>query len=235
MKTFEVRERRERERGQSYPPTHPPTQEMDAKKGPPGGEEQIKKRLNHMPWLFDIEKHKKYAAHWQQEWQTKLSNLESISFGNDVFIADDNVNVFAERGRDIVVSDNCRIAAGAYLHGPIELGESVGINKNASLEGGVKGIHIGRDTRIGPYTQMYAFNHGFDSDIPIRSQSITSKGIYIGEAVWIGANALIVDGIKIGSHAVVGIGSVVTKDVDAYEIVAGNPAKKIGRRKSPKE
>ena len=209
---------------------------MDVTRGPPGCQEQIKKRLNHMPWLYDIPKQREHAEEWQREWQRKLSALESITFaGDDTFIANDNVNVFAERGRDIIVKNKCRIAAGVYLHGPIELGECVGINKNCCLEGGTVGIQIGRDTRIGSNTHMYAFNHGFNDEngdsIPILAQPITSKGIRIGEDVWIGANVSIVDGISIAYHAVIGIGSVVTRDVDAFDIVAGNPATKIGERK----
>lgn len=60
---------------------------------------------------------------------------------------------------------------------------------------------------------------------------INSKGdIIIGNDVWIGGNAIIMSGIKIGDGAVVGAGSIVTKDVDDYEIVAGNPAKHIRYR-----
>ena len=78
--------------------------------------EQCFHRLNHMPWLYDIEKHKAFAMQWQKDVQEKLMDLETIEFiGTDTFIADVNVNVFAERGRKIVVNNNCRIAANVYL------------------------------------------------------------------------------------------------------------------------
>ena len=89
-------------------------------------DEQKRKRLNHMPWLYDIEKHKAFAMQWQKDVQEKLMELETIEFiGTDTFIADVNVNVFAERGRKIVVNNKCRIAANVYLHGPIEVGKNV--------------------------------------------------------------------------------------------------------------
>ena len=57
--------------------------------------------------------------------------------------------------------------------------------------------------------------------------------VEIGNDVWIGSNVIILGGIKIGDGAVIGAGSVVTKNVDAFTIVAGNPAKKINDRFSP--
>ncbi len=60
---------------------------------------------------------------------------------------------------------------------------------------------------------------------------LSSNGdIIIGNDVWIGGNAIIMSGVKIGDGAVIGAGSVVTKDVDDYEIVAGNPARNIKYR-----
>ena len=195
-------------------------------------DEQKRKRLNHMPWLYDIEKHKTFAKTWQKDVQEKLMELETVEFiGDDTFMADVNVNVFAERGRKIVFHNNCRIAANVYLHGPIEVGENVSINQHCHMEGP---IVIGSDSRIGPSTSIFAFNHNFDeSETLIRSQKVKSEGVHIGEDVWIGANVSIVDGVTIGAHSVVGIASVVTKNIPEYEVWAGNPCKKIGERKRP--
>ena len=195
-------------------------------------DEQKRKRLNHMPWLYDIEKHKTFAKTWQKDVQEKLMELETVEFiGDDTFMADVNVNVFAERGRKIVFHNNCRIAANVYLHGPIEVGENVSINQHCHMEGP---IVIGSDSRIGPSTSIFAFNHNFDEpETLIRSQKVKSEGVHIGEDVWIGANVSIVDGVTIGAHSVVGIASVVTKNIPEYEVWAGNPCKKIGERKRP--
>lgn len=197
-------------------------------------DEQKRKRLNHMPWLYDIEKHKTFAKQWQKEWQQKLMELETIEFiGEDTFIADVNMNVFAERGRAIIFNNNCRIAANVYLHGPIEVGENVSINQHCHMEGPIR---IGADTRIGPSTSIFAFNHNFDdSETPIRLQKVKKEGVRIGENVWIGANVSIVDGVTIGAHSVVGIASVVTKNIPDNEVWAGNPCKKIGERKRQKK
>ena len=195
-------------------------------------DEQKRKRLNHMPWLYGIEKHKTFAKQWQKDVQEKLMELETVEFiGDDTFMADVNVNVFAERGRKILFHNNCRIAANVYLHGPIEVGENVSINQHCHMEGP---IWIGKDSRIGPSTSIFAFDHNFDeSETLIRSQKVKSEGVHIGEDVWIGANVSIVDGVTIGAHSVVGIASVVTKNIPEYEVWAGNPCKKIGERKRP--
>ncbi|MGL4833062.1 MAG: DapH/DapD/GlmU-related protein, partial [Shewanella sp.] len=65
----------------------------------------------------------------------------------------------------------------------------------------------------------------------IYKQPAQSTGIIIGNDVWIGAQAGIVDGVTIGDHAVIGMGCIVTKDVPDWAIVAGNPARVIGDRR----
>lgn len=62
---------------------------------------------------------------------------------------------------------------------------------------------------------------------PIYQQPVRSQGIEIGKDVWLGAHVGVKDGIKIGNHAVVGMNSIVTKDVESAHVVAGNPAKFI--------
>jgi hypothetical protein len=65
---------------------------------------------------------------------------------------------------------------------------------------------------------------------PIYQQAVTSKGIEIGRDVWLGAHVGIKDGIKIGDHAVIGMNSMVTKNVENYAVMAGNPAQLIRYR-----
>jgi acetyltransferase-like isoleucine patch superfamily enzyme len=60
---------------------------------------------------------------------------------------------------------------------------------------------------------------------------VTSRGIRIGEDVWLGAGSGVTDGVSIGSHAVVGMGSVVTRDVPEWAVVAGVPARVLGDRR----
>jgi len=194
--------------------------------------EHHKQRLNYMPWLYPKLKTKQlvWALPWQQKIQAKLQALETVVLGDDCFIGQD-ARIFAEPGRDICMGDACLIAAGTFLHGPIQLGNHVSINHGCSFDGGQAGISIGSHSRVASGVKIYAFNHGIAANALVDEQPVASKGIVIGKDVWIGANVSICDGVVIADHAVIGMGSVVTKKVEAYAIVAGNPAKVIGDRR----
>jgi len=194
--------------------------------------DQHKLRLSWMPWLFFSLKghHRTWAEEWQREVQSRLQELETVVIGAGGFIAPEAA-IFGEPGRGIVIGDRCSIAAHAFLHGPITLGNEVSINARASLDGGGKGITIGDGTRIATGATLYAFDHGLAPDHAIREQAVTSRGIEIGSDVWIGASAGITDGVRIGDHAVVAMGAVVTREVAPWSIVAGAPARVIGDRR----
>lgn len=132
----------------------------------------------------------------------------------------------------------------------VHLGANVRVTQGVILWPGANEIIIGDYTDIGPYTAIYGKvtvgdhnliaphvmlaggNHGFlDTETPMRFQKDTVKGIVIENDVWIGANAVVVDGIRIGIGAIVTAGAVVTKNVDPYAIVGGNPARVIRYRK----
>ena len=95
---------------------------------------------------------------------------------------------------------------------------------------GQGGIHIGSNTTISAYTQIYAQNHGIGKSQLIQKQKNNFNGIIIGADVWIGAGVIILDDVTIEDGVVIGAGSVVTKDIPTYEIWAGNPACKMGVR-----
>ena len=86
---------------------------------------------------------------------------------------------------------------------------------------------------MGPECMIYTSNHGMDrTDIPMwKQQSTEVEPVVIGNDVWIGARVIILPGVHIGDGCVIGAGSVVTKDVEEYTVVAGNPAKFIRKRK----
>lgn len=97
---------------------------------------------------------------------------------------------------------------------------------------GVRGfVIIGNDVLFGSRVSIHAENHNYErKDIPIRSQGESRLGVIIEDDCWIGSGAIILDGVTIHHGSVVAAGSVVTKDVPDYSVVAGVPAKVIKRR-----
>lgn len=95
------------------------------------------------------------------------------------------------------------------------------------------GLKLGRGTMVGPQVYIQTSTHNFESKdlmaLPYDHRIIRGP-IVLEPYVWIGGRVTILPGVRIGSGAVVGAGSVVTQDVDALAIVAGNPARVIRHR-----
>jgi maltose O-acetyltransferase len=109
----------------------------------------------------------------------------------------------------------------------IRLGDNVFLNFNCVILDIVT-VTIGDRTQIGPAVQIYAADH--PRDAKTRAEGLEfGRPVTIGADVWIGGGAVIVPGVTIGDGAVIGAGSVVTRDVAPGAIVAGNPAKRIGK------
>ena len=108
---------------------------------------------------------------------------------------------------DIVIGDNTRIGIHCTVIGPVTIGSHVNLAQGITVT---------------------ALNHNFsDPSLRIDEQGVSTKAVVIGDDVWIGANAVILPGVTIGSHVVVAAGAVVTKDVPANALVGGVPAKII--------
>lgn len=103
----------------------------------------------------------------------------------------------------------------------MKIGHHVFINSNllAMARGG---IAIEDDVQIAGNVSLLSNNHD-----PYDRMVLTCKPIWIQKGAWIGANAVILAGVSVGKHAIVGAGAVVTKDVPDYAVVVGNPAKVI--------
>lgn len=106
------------------------------------------------------------------------------------------------------------------------LGEGVFLNYGCVLLD-VCTIHIGDYTQIGPGVQLYTADHPRDA-AQRRAGIEFGRPIKIGANVWIGGHAVILPGVTIGDDAIIGAGSVVTRNVPTGQRVAGNPARVIG-------
>ena len=106
----------------------------------------------------------------------------------------------------------------------IELGERVFFNFNCVVLD-VCPVRIGAFSLFGPAVQIYTPLHPFDAELR-RSQEY-GKPVVIGSDVWVGGGAIILPGVRIGSRAVIGAGSVVTRDIPDGTFAAGNPCRVI--------
>lgn len=93
-------------------------------------------------------------------------------------------------------------------------------------------IDIGSNVSIGSGTHLLAGGHMMeDPDTPIIQQARVSKGIVLEDDVWVGTGVKILDGVVVGHGSVVGAGAVVNKDVPAWAVVLGNPARVVQKRR----
>jgi acetyltransferase-like isoleucine patch superfamily enzyme len=107
------------------------------------------------------------------------------------------------------------------------IGNFCQINKMVTLRNAQLGNHV----LVAPKVTILDRQHNFSNlNLPISQQGATKKSVRIEDNVWIGQNAIIMPGITIGESAIVGAGSIVTKDVPPYAIVGGAPAKIIRYR-----
>lgn len=130
--------------------------------------------------------------------------------------------------------DNVSIHPGVYLFSVPQLciRDNVSIHPMCYLDA-TGGLSIGDNVSIAHGATIMSTTHDYlGVDIAMKYQAVTMCRTVIADDVWIGAKATILSGRKIGRGAVVGAGCVVTKDVEPYTIVAGVPAREIGRRPS---
>ena len=133
---------------------------------------------------------------------------------------------------DIKIGIHCALDRGVTLlsHGEISsqakinIGSNTYINRNTIIDA-IALIKIGRDCAIAPNCYLTDHDHGLNPRFPPLKQPMNAQETTIGDRVWLGANVTVLKGVHIGNDAVVGAGSVVTKNVPAKAIVVGVPAK----------
>ncbi len=151
----------------------------------------------------------------QNCWISAGGNEGEIRFGRDTFVAHSST-LRGEGGR-------------------ITIGNHVQVSRNCYING-AGGVEIGDDSMLGPNTVIVSVNHLHDRiDLPIRKQGVAKAKVVIENDVWLGANTSIMPGVTIGKGSVIGAGAVVTKDIPAFTLAVGIPARAVGKRDSERK
>lgn len=139
------------------------------------------------------------------------------------------IRCFLTKGFVEYCGENVNIEQGAHFNHELHIGNNSGIGKNCYISGK---IFIGNDVMMGPDCIMYSYSHEHGSiNMPMNLQGFENETpVIIGNDVWIGARVIVLPGVHVGNHCILGAGAVVTKNVPDYAIVGGNPAKIIRYR-----
>lgn len=156
----------------------------------------------------------------------------------------DNLIVDTRDWESIRVGNKVRILNGTILSlmndsknnikSCLTIGDNTYIGEYNNIRAGGGPIIIGKYCSISEHVSLIASNHGIKKNILHQEQPWDDRkyGIIIEDDVWIGCNSVILPGVKIGTGAIIGAGSVVTKNIPANAIVCGNPAKILKYREN---
>lgn len=145
----------------------------------------------------------------------KLADVQTTLIGNDT-----QVWQFAVILKDAVIGSHCNINCHTFIENDVIIGDRVTIKSGVYLW---DGITLEDDVFVGPHVSFVNDKYPKSKKYPeVFQKTHVCKGASIG------ANATILGGLTIGEYAMIGAGSVVTKDVPAYSLVYGNPAKRMG-------
>ncbi|MDR6548108.1 acetyltransferase-like isoleucine patch superfamily enzyme [Chryseobacterium rhizosphaerae] len=143
-----------------------------------------------------------------------LSDVQTTNIGIDTFVWQFSIIL-----KNAVIGNNCNINCHVFIENDVIIGDNVTIKPGVQIW---DGLRIEDNVFIGPNVTFTNDRYPRSKKYPEEfQQTIIKKGASIG------ANATILGGITIGTNALIGAGSVVTKDVPANELWVGNPARKI--------
>lgn len=135
---------------------------------------------------------------------------------------------FSQLRENSVIGDNCRIGRNVYLGPGVKLGDNCKIQNNALV---YEPAILGTGVFIGPGAILTndSYPRAVNTDGSIKqSNDWTASGVQVNDGASIGAGSICVAPVSIGAWALVGAGSIVTKDVPAFGLVVGSPARQIG-------
>ena len=161
----------------------------------------------------------------------QVTNIAQFLFNKTIFLIARLRGSFwsmftKEMGRYVSIFSSCKIASPSG----ISIGNYVTVGSNSVLSG-AGGLKIGNYVMIGTNCNILSSQHKYsDLNTPMMMQGVELGKVNIGDDVWIGANVVILPNVNIGCGVVIGANSVVNRDIDAFSVVGGVPARLIKKR-----
>jgi acetyltransferase-like isoleucine patch superfamily enzyme len=128
----------------------------------------------------------------------------NFSTGNNVSVRENSV-----------FGNNCRLGTLCDIQGDMKIGDYCWLHSN---------VHVGKGSLLGNFVFIYPYVVLTNDPYPPSEMCI---GVQVGDFAQIATQSTILPGVKIGMHALIGAGSVVSKDVESYTLCVGNPARKL--------
>jgi acetyltransferase-like isoleucine patch superfamily enzyme len=147
---------------------------------------------------------------------TTIFNEQYISIGEDTLI-----------GPGVALSAGMVPGQECITNPVVSIGDRCLIGKGSGIVGHFS-ITIGNDVWTGHHVYITDQNHGYeDVSVPISKQSQPERAVIIGDGSWLGHGSIILPGVTIGEHVVIGANSVVTKNIPSFSVAVGSPARVI--------
>ncbi len=173
--------------------------------------EEVKKHRSHGDGTFHVRDFKAIGDNVVFEPNVLVFHPETITLGANIYIGHNTI-LKGYHLNEMVIGDHTWIGQGCFFH-------SAG------------GISIGRAVGIGPMVKIITSAHKDDRlEIPVLHSEIELKAVVVEDGSDIGIGSILLPGVRIGEGAIVGAGSVVTRDVEPYTVVGGVPARLLRRR-----
>jgi len=162
-----------------------------------------------------------------------LRHPSKIRLSDDV-VVDDLVMLDAKgsTNQGITIGSGVFLGRGTILsckNGDIVLGDHVNVGFHSEIFSG-SSVAVGSYGLLAAYTYLAGGGHEFARAVPVIEQARTSRGIVLGENVWLGTGAKVLDGVRIGKDVVVGAGAVVAEDLPEGVVAVGVPARVVRSR-----
>jgi acetyltransferase-like isoleucine patch superfamily enzyme len=177
------------------------------------------------------------AAFWASIGPHNSRSKHFGSFGERSMIMWKPTTIFNEQyihiGDDVLIGPGVALSAGmvpgqeCLMNPVVSIGDRCLIGRGSGIVGHFS-ISIGNDVWTGHHVYITDQNHGYeDVSMPISKQSQPERAVVIGDGSWLGHGSVVLPGVTIGRHVVIGANSVVTKDIPDFSVAVGVPAKVV--------